>query len=58
VGDPLYTEFSDTNSVLYVTMGGDYLVKAVCKCGGGGLEPFAGLVLVALGVGVVIRRLT
>ncbi len=56
-GDPLYQIVTDTNEVVYLTMDGDYLVKATCKCGGG-VEPFAGMVLVVLGVGVVIRRLT
>jgi hypothetical protein len=57
-GDPLYQIVSDTNEVLYLTMDGDYLVKATCKCGGGGLEPFAGMVLLVLGLAVVVRRLT
>ncbi len=55
--DPSYQESIDTNSVLYLTMDGDYAVKAVFKCGGGGVEPFAGMVLMVLGLGVVIRRL-
>jgi hypothetical protein len=37
---------------------GDYVVKATCKCGGGGIEPFAGMVLLVLGLGVIVRRLT
>ncbi len=56
--DPLYQIVSDTNEVVYLTMGGDYLVKATCKCGGGGAEPFAGFVLLVLGLGVLVRRLT
>ncbi len=56
-GDPLYQIVVDTNEVVYLTMDGDYLVKATCKCGSG-VEPFAGMVLLVLGVGVVIRRLT
>jgi len=56
--DPLYQIVSDTNEVVYVTMDGDYLVKATCKCGGGGIEPFAAAALLALGLGVVVRRLT
>jgi hypothetical protein len=58
VGDPLYQELTDTNEILYLTMAGNYWVKAVCKCGGGGVEPFAAMVLLVLGLGVVIRRLT
>ena len=54
--DPNYQEIQDTNVVLYLTMDGDYAVKAVFKCGGG-VEPFAGVVLMVLGLGVVIRRL-
>jgi len=57
-GDPLYQIVSDTNEVVYLTMDGDYLVKATCKCGGGGIEPFAGMVLLVLGLGVIVRRLT
>jgi len=56
--DPNYLIVSDTNEVVYVTMDGDYLVKATCKCGGGGIEPFAGMVLLVLGLGVIVRRLT
>jgi len=56
-GDPLYQVVTDTNEVLYLTMDGDYLVKATCKCGGGGIEPFAGVILLVLGLGVAIRRL-
>ncbi len=57
-GDPLYQIVTDTNEVVYLTMDGDYLVKATCKCGGGGIEPFAATVLLVLGLTVVIRRLT
>jgi hypothetical protein len=57
-GDPLYQVVSDTNQVLYLTMDGGYWVKATCKCGGGGIEPFAGMALLVLGVGAVVRRLT
>ncbi len=56
--DPLYQIVTDTNEVVYLTMDGDYLVKATCKCGGGGIEPFAGMVLVMLGLAVAVRRLT
>jgi len=56
--DPNYQVLSDTNEVVYLTMDGDYLVKATCKCGGGGIAPFAGMVLLALGVSLVLRRLT
>ncbi len=55
--DPAYQIVNDTNQVLYLTMDGDYLVKATCKCGGGGIEPFAVAVLVLLGLGLIIRRL-
>jgi len=56
--DPLYQVIVDTNAVLYLTMDGDYLVKATCKCGGGGIEPFACMVLLVLGLSVAVRRLT
>ncbi len=56
-GDPLYQVVTDTNEVVYLTMDGDYLVKATCKCGGG-IEPFAGVVLLVLGLSVAVRRLT
>jgi hypothetical protein len=55
-GDPLYQIVTDTNEVLFLTMDGDYLVKATCKCGGGGVEPFAGMALLLLGIGVAIRK--
>jgi len=55
--DPAYQIVTDTNQVLYLTMDGDYLVKATCKCGGGGIEPFAAVVLAVLGLGLLIRRL-
>jgi len=54
--DPNYLVIVDTNEVLYLTMDGDYSVKATCKCGGGGVEPFAGMVLLVLGLGVMVRR--
>ena len=54
-GDPLYQIVTDTNEVLFLTMDGDYLVKATCKCGGG-VEPFAGMALLLLGIGVAIRK--
>jgi hypothetical protein len=57
VGDPLYQERNDTNDILYLVMAGDFQVKAICKCGGG-IEPFAGMALLVLGLTVVIRRLT
>jgi len=47
---------NDTNEVLYLTVDGDYLVKATCKCGGGGVEPFGAMALLVLGLGVLIRR--
>jgi len=55
--DPLYQIVSDTNEVLYLTMDGNYLVKATCKCGGGGIEPFAGMVLLVLALALTVRRL-
>jgi len=57
VGDPAYQEINDTNIVLCLTMDGDYWVKGVCKCGGGGVEPFAAVVLLTLGLGVLLRRI-
>ncbi len=54
--DPNYLIVTDTNEVLYLTMDGDYLVKAACKCGGG-TEPFASVVLILLGLGVALRRM-
>jgi len=55
-GDPLYQVVNDTNEVLYLTVDGDYLVKATCKCGGGGVEPFGAMALLVLALAVVIRR--
>ena len=55
--DPNYQVVMDTNEVLYLAMDGDYLVKATCKCGGGGMAPFAGMALVLLALGAAIRRL-
>lgn len=47
----------DTNAVLDLVMDDDYTVKAYFKCGSG-LPPFVAMALMALGLGVVIRRLS
>ncbi len=54
-GDPLYQIVVDTNEVVYLTMDGDYLVKATCKCGGGGMAPPM-LSLLTLGALALLRR--
>jgi hypothetical protein len=47
---------TDANSVIYLVMDKDYLLDVEFKCGSG-LPPFIAAALLALGVGVVIRRL-
>lgn len=47
----------DSNTTLYLTMDQDYAVEAGFKCGSG-LPPFLAMSLLALALGVVIRRLT
>ncbi|MBN1346653.1 MAG: hypothetical protein JXQ73_28440 [Phycisphaerae bacterium] len=47
----------DSNLVLYLTMDEDKSVEAAFKCGSG-MPPFVAMSLLALAVGVVIRRLT
>ncbi|MBN1342412.1 MAG: hypothetical protein JXQ73_07015 [Phycisphaerae bacterium] len=47
----------DSNTVLYLTMDVDKSVEAAFKCGTGA-PPFMAMSLLALGLGVVIRRLT
>ncbi len=47
----------DSNAVLDLVMDGDYQVEAVFTCGSG-LPPFVAMALLALGLGVVIRRLS
>jgi hypothetical protein len=47
----------DSNSVLYLTMDADYEVEAIFKCGSAGMMPVAGVVLAALGLAVMVRRL-
>ncbi len=54
-GDANYRT-TDTNSVLYLTMDADYEVQAQFNCGSG-LPPFVAMTLLALGLGVVIRRM-
>jgi hypothetical protein len=46
----------DANAVVYLTMDKDYMVDVEFKCGSG-LPPFIAVALLALGVGLVIRRL-
>ena len=48
----------DSNAVLYLTMDKDYAVEAVFKCGSADMLPPVGVVLMALTLGLVIRRLT
>lgn len=55
--DANFITIQDSNAVLYLTMDHDYLAEATFKCGSG-VEPFVGVVLLALAVGVVVRRLT
>jgi len=50
-------KWSDSNAVLNLAMDSDYEVKAKFKCGSA-LPPFVGMVLLALGLAVVIRRMT
>ncbi len=54
-GDTNYAVI-DTNQVLVLTMDQDHEVKAVFKCGSS-LPPFVAMTLLALGLGVVIRRM-
>ena len=49
------TATEDTNAVLYLVMDADYGVEAQFKCGSS-VPPFVAMMLLALGVGVVIRR--
>lgn len=53
-GDDNYATI-DSNTVIYLTMDGDYVVEASFKCGSG-LPPFVAMSLLALGLGVAIRR--
>jgi len=46
----------DTNSVLYLTMDADWEIEASFGCGSSEMLPPLGMVLLALGAGVVIRR--
>ncbi|MBN1342244.1 MAG: hypothetical protein JXQ73_06170 [Phycisphaerae bacterium] len=55
-GDANFATF-DSNTVLYVTMDDDKAIEAAFKCGSG-MPPFVAMSLLALGLGVVIRRLT
>ncbi len=47
----------DTNSVLYLTMSADWEVEASFACGSSEMLPPIGMVLLALGAAVVVRRL-
>jgi len=55
-GDANYT-VQDTNTVLYLTMDADWEIEAKFKCGGG-VPPFIAMTLLALALGVVLRRAT
>ncbi len=55
-GDPNHVTV-DLNSVLNLTLDGDYLVESDFKCGSG-VAPFLGMALAVLLLGVVIRRFT
>jgi len=55
-GDANYA-VTDTNTVLYLTMDADWEVEAKFKCGAS-VPPFVAMTLLALGLAVVIRRLT
>ena len=55
-GDANYTT-QDTNAALYLTMDADWEVDAGFKCGGG-VPPFIAMTLLALAMGVVLRRAT
>lgn len=48
---------TDVNWVIYLTMNKDYVVEATFKCGSG-LVPLLGIGLLALALGILIRRLT
>ncbi len=48
----------DSNSVLYLTMNMDYEIEAAFKCGSSKMLPPVGMVLLALVIGIVIRRLS
>ena len=54
-GDANYIT-EDSNTVLYLTMDGDYAIEAIFKCGSAEMLPPVGIVLVALTVGFVIRK--
>ena len=54
-GDSNYVA-TDTNAVLYLTMDADWVIEGAFKCGGS-VPPFVAMTLLALGLGVVIRRL-
>ncbi len=47
---------TDSNATLYLTMDKSYVVEAAFKCGSG-LPPFIAAVFLALGAGIVLRRL-
>ncbi|MBN1346025.1 MAG: hypothetical protein JXQ73_25280 [Phycisphaerae bacterium] len=56
-GDANFALAIDSNSTLYLTMDEDMIVEAAFKCGSG-VPPFIAMALLALGLGVVIRRLS
>ncbi len=53
-GDANYVAY-DTNTVLYLTMDADWEVNAKFKCGSS-VPPFVAMTLLALGLGLAIRR--
>jgi hypothetical protein len=55
-GDSNYA-VEDSNTVLYLTMDADYDVEAIFKCGSSDMLPPVGMVLLALGLGLVARRI-
>ncbi|MBN1341856.1 MAG: hypothetical protein JXQ73_04210 [Phycisphaerae bacterium] len=56
-GDANYASASDSNTVLYLTMDEDKAIEASFKCGSS-MPLFLAVTLMALAVGVVVRRLT
>ncbi len=48
---------TDSNATLYLAMDKSYVVEAAFKCGSG-LPPFIAAVFLALGAGIVLRRLS
>ncbi|MBN1346008.1 MAG: hypothetical protein JXQ73_25195 [Phycisphaerae bacterium] len=54
-GDANFALATDSNTTLYLTMNEDMIVEAAFKCGSG-VPPFIATALLALGVGVIVRR--